>query len=863
MSSAAGSGPTDQLIVKFKEQARTSAVERGRSYAAAGSKIGVALKDVRGTSSGARVLRAERKLNSEDTSTLLQTMRADPDVAYAEPDLRMKPMSAPSSNDTYYPLQWDFFESRGGMRVPEAWTVSKGQGVVVAVVDTGITDHSDLNANVLPGYDMISNSVAARDGDGRDANPQDEGDWTGAGQCYYGSGGGQSSWHGTHVAGTVAAVTDNNQGVAGVAPEAKILPLRAMGACGGYSSDIADAIVWAAGGSVEGIPDNANPARVVNLSLGGSGACSITYQAAINLATSRGAAIVVASGNENRPAAESSPANCQNVITVGASTRNAQRAPYSNYGPVVDVMAPGGDIRWSYADGIASTLNEGATTPGAEAYYYQQGTSMAAPHVAGVAAMLVSNLGEKATPAFIEQRLKATVRTVYYPCLDGTICLPSIPMVDASAAVQPDPELSAGAPTISGVVALNRTLTAEPGTWGPAPVSLTYQWLADGTAIPGATGTSFTPSTSELGKSIAVEVTGTKTRYVTTSRTSSPVGPIESFSISAGRPTVTGLAAVGETVAVQHGDWGPMDVSLAYQWSKNGVNVEGANGPTYTVPAADLGAVLAVTVTGSSSKADSVSATSPPTSEVMPGKLTSAPAPVVIGTPIVGQRLTAQTGTWTPKPVEHTFQWHRSGTAVTGAAGAIYELGAEDRGHTLSVTVTGEKHGYEPEVRSSAATSTVMQEARTSAVAFVDRDGTAEDSFIIPTAEGVEYLMGEDVLEAGTYPGEGEVTVTAKVKTDYVFAADAVTSWTGTFKATPYEVVPAAVVFTDKDGTAEDTYVIPETEGVEYLVGDKAVDAGTYPGAGAVTVTAKAKTDYILKAGAVYGVDGDVQGDSL
>ncbi|MFJ5698430.1 S8 family serine peptidase [Arthrobacter sp. NPDC093139] len=850
MTSAAGSAPTDQIIVKFKEQARTGAVERGRSYAAAGSKVGAVLKDVRGTSSGARVLRAERNLPPSDTSSLLETLRADPKVAYAEVDLRMKPMSFPSSNDTYYPLQWDFFEAQGGMRVPGAWSVSKGKGVVVAVVDTGITDHSDLNANVLPGYDMISNSYAARDGDGRDANPQDEGDWTSAGQCFYGSGGGQSSWHGTHVAGTVAALTDNNQGVAGVAPEAKILPLRALGACGGYTSDIADAIIWAAGGSVEGIPDNANPARVVNLSLGGSGACSITYQSAINLATSRGAAIVVASGNENRPAAESSPANCQNVITVGASTRNAQRAPYSNYGPVVDVMAPGGDIRWRPADGIASTLNDGVTTPGAEAYYYQQGTSMAAPHVAGVAAMLVSNLGEKATPAYIEQRLKATVRTGH-TCLDPTFCLPSVPMVDASAAVQPDPELTAGSPAIVGVVAMNRMLTVEAGAWGPALVSLSYQWLADEAPIPGATGTSFTPSKSELGKLIAVEVTGTKARYATASRTSSSVGPIESFSISAGQPTVTGVAAVGETVAAQPGDWQPTDVSLAYQWSRNGVALEGATGATYTVPPTDLGAVLAVTVTGSSAKADSVWATSPPTSEVTPGVLINSPAPIVIGTPMVGQRLTAQAGNWAPSPVELTFQWHRSGTPVTGATGVFYDLGAEDRGHNLSVTVTGEKQGYEPVARSSAATSTVVQEVQPRDVTFLDKDGTAEDSYTIPTAEGVEYLMGEDVVEAGTYTGAGEVTVTARAKSDYVFTNGAVTSWTTTFRATPYEVIPADVVFTDKDGTTEDTYIVPAVEGVEYLVGDEVVEAGTHPGTGAVTVTARAKADYALRAGAV------------
>ncbi|MET3932832.1 VCBS repeat-containing protein [Arthrobacter sp. OAP107] len=137
------------------------------------------------------------------------------------------------------------------------------------------------------------------------------------------------------------------------------------------------------------------------------------------------------------------------------------------------------------------------------------------------------------------------------------------------------------------------------------------------------------------------------------------------------------------------------------------------------------------------------------------------------------------------------------------------------------------------------------------AVVFTDKDGTAEDTFTVPVTEGVEYLAGGKVVEAGTYPGAGEVTVTASAQADYVVKTGAVTEWKFTFKATPYEVVPAAVVFTDKDGTAEDTFTVPVTEGVEYLAGGKPVEAGTYPGSGEVTVTARAKADYVVKTGAV------------
>ncbi|BAS10099.1 extracellular protease [Arthrobacter sp. Hiyo4] len=159
--------------------------------------------------------------------------------------------------------------------------------MTVAVIDTGITAHPDLDMNVLPGYDFVSDATAARDGNGRDAHAQDQGDWYAAGECGQATAG-NSSWHGTHVAGTIAAVTGNATGVAGIAPNAKVVPVRVLAKCGGSLSDIADAIIWSAGGTVPAFPANANPATAINMSLGGSGACGSTYQAAINSAVSRG-----------------------------------------------------------------------------------------------------------------------------------------------------------------------------------------------------------------------------------------------------------------------------------------------------------------------------------------------------------------------------------------------------------------------------------------------------------------------------------------------------------------------------------------------------------------------------------------------
>ena len=373
--------PTDQFIVGFKEKANASAADRNASYGRVSKKLGIGVKEVRATAGGSRVLRADRALTSAEVERAVETLQSDANIESAEPDARMFPLADP--NDPFYPLQWHLWEETAGIRLPAAWPVSKGAGTVVAVVDTGITDHSDLNPNVLPGYDMISVASVARDSDGRDANPRDEGDWTSDGQCGAGTTGDPSSWHGTHVAGTVAAVANNGKGVTGVAPEAKLLPVRALGACGGYTSDITDSIIWAAGGTVSGVPANRNRARVINLSLGGIVPCSATYQNAIDFAYKAGAAVVVAAGNSDRPAADSSPANCKNVITVAASSRSGSRAPYSNYGDAVDVTAPGGEMSQSAENGIASTLNSGSYGPATENYAYSQGTSMAAPTYPG------------------------------------------------------------------------------------------------------------------------------------------------------------------------------------------------------------------------------------------------------------------------------------------------------------------------------------------------------------------------------------------------------------------------------------------------------------------------------------------------
>ncbi|WP_314214246.1 S8 family peptidase [Pseudarthrobacter equi] len=420
--SASAQVPTDQFIVGLKSRgniASEAAVTAQAARSAAG-RVGTAAQYVRATATGAQVVKTGKSLQGADADTFLAALRSSPDVAYAEPDTIVQATAA-VPNDPGYASQWGLWDETAGIRVPGAWDYNRGEGAVVAVVDSGITYHSDLAANILAGYDMLSNPDWARDGDGRDPDPQDQGDWAGDSQCEAGLPASRSSWHGTHVAGIIAAVGNNNNGIIGAAPAAKILPIRAIGACGGYISDVADSIIWAAGGTVAGVPANPNRANVVNLSLGGTAACSVTEQDAINFAHNARTAVVVAAGNNGHLASEISPANCQNVITVAASGLDGARADYSNFGSAVDITAPGGsnmtnENPWT---GIVSTSNFGSTVPEGEAYELLQGTSMAAPHVSAIAAMLMSEVGSTYTPDLVEAQLKATARPLPVDCPEG------------------------------------------------------------------------------------------------------------------------------------------------------------------------------------------------------------------------------------------------------------------------------------------------------------------------------------------------------------------------------------------------------------------------------------------------------------
>lgn len=298
-------------------------------------------------------------------------------------------------NDHYATSMYNIENSYRGIKAIDAWDISQGDNINIAILDTGYTDHPDTRERTINGYDMISYTSLSNDSDGRDGDARDPG--TGIGCANK-----NSNWHGTHVAGIAGASVNNDIGAMGIAPKANLLHVRVLGQCGsGYRSDIIDGIYWAAGKQVNELPLNPNPAKVINLSLGGSSDCG-SYQAAIDYAMAQGASVVVSAGNNNIDASMQSPANCNGVITVAASDESGDKASYSNFSPLgesVDITAPDSNI--------IAPVNNGTEGPTTSGYGYKSGTSMAAPHVAGVIALMLETHPEL-TPAEVKSILTDT-----------------------------------------------------------------------------------------------------------------------------------------------------------------------------------------------------------------------------------------------------------------------------------------------------------------------------------------------------------------------------------------------------------------------------------------------------------------------
>lgn len=319
-----------------------------------------------------------RELSDGETVELVKQLSRVPGVKFAELNGVRQPLAVP--NDSLYSAMWHL----APINMPAAWEVEKGATTTatIAVVDTGIIQHPDLTPRVAQGADLITDPDRSQDGDGRDSDATDPGrDLPNGG----------SSWHGSHCAGTIGAVTDNGAGISGVNWNARIVPVRVLGKGGGTDLDIAAGITWAAGGTVPGMPANANLAQVISMSLGGQGEPQQSYQDAIDTATARNAIVVVAAGNDNIDASRFTPCNQAGVLCIGATRFNGTRASYSNFGQRVDVMAPGGEVAEDAngdgnPDGVLSTVKNDST--GMPSYAFEQGTSMATPHVAGIVSLM-------------------------------------------------------------------------------------------------------------------------------------------------------------------------------------------------------------------------------------------------------------------------------------------------------------------------------------------------------------------------------------------------------------------------------------------------------------------------------------------
>lgn len=390
----------DSFIISFKKGTRPTAAALKEQLDAVGRGLGVRIAAVRVTGTGAQVIQTSRKLDDVEHKHLLMELGKHPAVRAVEANGRMYRAMVP--NDPMYPQQWHYHDAPMGINVEDAWDSYNGDGITVAVVDTGQVNHEDL-PTFIAGYDMITDPANARDGDGRDPDPNDEGDWD---DKY------DSSWHATHVSGTIAAVTNNNLGVAGVAHGASVQHVRVLGNAGGTFEDVADGIIWASGGQVGALPLNPTPADVINVSLGGGGACSTLMQDAIDMAYDNGSIVVVAAGNSSSDVANFTPANCDNIITVAGTGPNNTPYASTNFGDEIEVAAPAGSGVQPAEDQVLSTLNTGLTVQEDDTYAWYAGTSMATPHVVGTVALMLEAAGGPGSLT-LEEATEILVNTAY------------------------------------------------------------------------------------------------------------------------------------------------------------------------------------------------------------------------------------------------------------------------------------------------------------------------------------------------------------------------------------------------------------------------------------------------------------------
>jgi serine protease len=423
--SAAGGAEPQRFIVKLRSGSSAVVPGAGGELEALASSAGGELLEARHIAAGIHLLRIRGEGSAAQT---LARLRAAPDVQYAEVDRRRYPQSTP--DDPLFGDQWYLQDQQpSAVDAIDAWTLTTGNwGVVIAELDTGVRfDHPDLRSatvnRLLPGYDMISSVQTGNSGLGRNPDASDPGDWVSAADTktavFSGCTVSNSSWHGTRVAGILGAITNDAVGIAGLTWSGWVLPVRVLGKCGGYDSDILAGMAWAAGFPVDGVPANPYPARILNMSLGATGDCPQSYQELVDQLVSAGILVVVSAGNEGGPV--DAPANCIGVAAVAGLRQAGTKVGFSSLGPEIALSAPAGNCVNSGAGApclfsIETTTNSGTTVPATntytDQYNFNVGTSFSAPLVSGIAGLMLSVNGNLTSGQLIA-RLQLGVSTPF------------------------------------------------------------------------------------------------------------------------------------------------------------------------------------------------------------------------------------------------------------------------------------------------------------------------------------------------------------------------------------------------------------------------------------------------------------------
>ena len=633
-----------RVIVKFKAlgplmRAARARGDRGPQQAATlAGRHGVSLRDGRMIDVRSQVVWGDRTLTS---AALADRLAQDADVEYAVPDGRRHALALP--NDPLLPAsssaalaagQWYLQPADttlvSAINAVGAWAITTGAGsVVVADVDTGVLPtHPDLANKLVAGYDFVSSATTSGDGGGRDADATDPGDWTTANQCGSGQGATSSSWHGTQTASLIGAQTNNGVGMASVGYDVKVLPVRVLGRCGGSDSDIIAGMLWAAG--LTAVPTaNPNPAKVINLSLGGSGSCNTAYQDAVNQLTAAGVVVVAAAGNE-AGLAVGVPANCSGVIAVAGVRHAGTKVGFSSIGPEVAIAAPGGNCvntTGSCLYPILTATNSGTTTAASHTYSsstnYSVGTSFAAPMVSGAAALMLS-ANPALKPAQVKTLLQSTARSFPAQAAGSSVPVCRAPtttaqdecycttstcgagLLDVGAAVSAAagtavPTASIAASASSVVAGVTVSLNAAAST-APSGRTITgWQWsLVSGSGIAAFSGATNAATaslkTTGIGSvTVQLSITDSAGKQASTTATinvTAPAAPTASLVASA-----TAVAAGGPVSFDASGSQAASDLAIAsYQWA---VAATPANLATFTT--ATNAATAAVATLGSSS----------------------------------------------------------------------------------------------------------------------------------------------------------------------------------------------------------------------------------------------------------------------